>query len=311
MGRVFKKAWKVGALALAIVLIPTAALAVVGTFSSSTTTPAVTGTNTSAAAGSPGVLGTNTGGGLNTRYGVQGTANGTAGVGVSGTGTKYGVFSNGPLGVANGKFLTCVALTGCVGTGALVNGSVTAAKLGAGSVGSGALQAGSVGSSALQAGSVGSAALQAGSVGNGALASGSVTNDKVAPGAISTVGFIGGTVSAVALGGVPKFVGPTTVVTVGTGQKLVVSETAHLDSGGGATIYSDICLDSGGGPFNNGNFLDHVAIPAGVETLVTATEAYAPAAGTYTVGLCDAGGGFGTVGAGDWAQGFALVITGP
>jgi hypothetical protein len=308
MSRLWKKGWKVGALALAIVLIPTAALAVVGTFSSTTATPAVTGTNSSAAAGSPGVLGTNTGGGLNTRYGVQGTANGTAGVGVSGTGAKYGLFSNGPLGVANGKFLTCVALTGCVGSAALVNGSVTAAKLGAGSVGSAALQAGSVGSSALAAGSVGSAALQAGSVGNSALASGSVTRDKIAGGAVSTVKPLVGFVPGVALGGSAKFVGPTTQLTVAAGQVVVVSETAELTTAAGGDIWSDICYDSGGGPVFSGNYLDNVQLPAGARTLVTATETYGLAPGVYTIGLCDIGSGAGSIN-GDWAQGFAMLIT--
>jgi len=154
MRRGWKRLWKFGAIAAVIALIPTAALAATGTFTSTTTTPAVTGTNSSAAGGSPGVFGTNTGGGLNTRFGVLGTANGPAGAGVWGTGTKYGVFSNGPLGIASGKFLTCLAVTGCVGSTALVNSSVTSTKLAAGSVGSSALAAGSVTSTKLAAGSV-------------------------------------------------------------------------------------------------------------------------------------------------------------
>jgi hypothetical protein len=43
------------------------------------------------------VVGTNTGNGLNVRYGVKGSANGPAGVGVQGTGTKFGVQSVGPF----------------------------------------------------------------------------------------------------------------------------------------------------------------------------------------------------------------------
>jgi hypothetical protein len=74
-------------------------MAAVGSFTSTTTTPAVTGTNSSTAAGAKGVFGSQTGGGANTRYGVVGNANGTAGIGVQGTGAKFGVFSNGPLGV--------------------------------------------------------------------------------------------------------------------------------------------------------------------------------------------------------------------
>ena len=48
------------------------------------------------------------------------------GIGVQGTGKKFGVYSNGPLGVAAGKSLTC---TGCVGGGALRAGSVTGSAL--------------------------------------------------------------------------------------------------------------------------------------------------------------------------------------
>ena len=72
----------------AMVAIPTAALAGSGVFTSaSNTTPAVKATNT-----------------------------GSAGIGVQGTGKKFGVLSNGPLGVAAGKKLSCRA---CVTPGAL------------------------------------------------------------------------------------------------------------------------------------------------------------------------------------------------
>jgi len=111
MKRIWNSGWKIAAIVLAVVAIPTAALAATGAFTSTTATPAVTGTNSSAAATATGVLGANTGGGSNTRYGVSGTANGTGGVGVNGAGTKYGVYSNGPLGVAAGNKLTCA---GCV-----------------------------------------------------------------------------------------------------------------------------------------------------------------------------------------------------
>jgi len=97
MARFARKGWKVVALAGAIVLIPTAASAVIGTFTNTTAAPAVTGTNSSAAANAAGVSGANTGGGLNTRYGVVGSANGAAGVGMKGTGTKFGVQSVGPF----------------------------------------------------------------------------------------------------------------------------------------------------------------------------------------------------------------------
>jgi len=75
--------------AVALVCAPTAALAAIGTFTSNSAVPAVKGTNSSA-----------------------------VGTGVQGTGKKFGVFSNGPLGVAAGKKLVC---TGCVPAGALAN----------------------------------------------------------------------------------------------------------------------------------------------------------------------------------------------
>jgi hypothetical protein len=101
----------IAAIALAMVLIPTAAFAAVGTFTSTTATPAVTATNSSTVANAKGVQGNATGTNTNARWGVTGLAGGANGIGVQGTGTKYGVFSNGPLGVAAGKPLSC---TGCV-----------------------------------------------------------------------------------------------------------------------------------------------------------------------------------------------------
>lgn len=79
----------------AMFAIPTAALAASGAFtSSSNTVSAVTGTNT-----------------------------GGSGVGVKGTGKRFGVYSNGNLGVAAGKSLSCTA---CAGPAALT----TSAKSG-------------------------------------------------------------------------------------------------------------------------------------------------------------------------------------
>ena len=88
---------------------------------------------------------------------------------MQGTGTKYGVFSNGPLGVASGKFLTCVSLTGCVGAGALVSNAVTNPKLANGSVTSTKLASGSVGASRVGGWLVSASALAAGSVSLAAL----------------------------------------------------------------------------------------------------------------------------------------------
>jgi len=151
MGRLWKKFWKFGAIVAAIALIPTAALAATGTFTSNTTTPAVAGVNTSSLAGAAGVLGHATDNGANARYGVQGVAAGSGGIGVFGLGPKYGVFSAGTLGVASGKYLSCVAATGCVGPTALTTGSVTSTKLAASSVGTSALQNGSVSAAKLDA----------------------------------------------------------------------------------------------------------------------------------------------------------------
>jgi uncharacterized protein YjbI with pentapeptide repeats len=51
---------------------------------------------------------------------VQGTNSNAKGIGVKGTGKKYGVYSNGSLGIAAGKSLAC---TGCVGVAALHGGT--------------------------------------------------------------------------------------------------------------------------------------------------------------------------------------------
>jgi hypothetical protein len=97
--------------AIAAVLIPTAAFAATGVFTSTTATPAVSGTNSSTAANARGVIGSATATDASPRFGVTGNAGGAAGVGVQGGGARYGVFSNGTLGVAAGKSLSCA---GCV-----------------------------------------------------------------------------------------------------------------------------------------------------------------------------------------------------
>jgi hypothetical protein len=89
----------------AMFAIPTAALAAAGAFTNnSATVPAVKGTNSNA-----------------------------HGIGVKGTGTKYGVYSDGPMGVAAGKPLNC---SGCVGGGAIAPNarSLSRAYSGSGSV---------------------------------------------------------------------------------------------------------------------------------------------------------------------------------
>ena len=131
MKRFAKKSWKAGALAIAIVLIPTVAFAAVGAFTSATVTPAVTATNSSTANLAAAVSAKATGTGANTHYGVLATAAGTNSIGVSGAGTKWGVISNGPLGVLAGKNLVC---TLCVTTADLNNASVTTGKIANGAV---------------------------------------------------------------------------------------------------------------------------------------------------------------------------------
>ncbi len=111
MSKISKRAWKIVVFTSLIVLVPVAALAAVGAFSSGTATPAVTGTNSSSTAGAKGVYGLVSANSSNQRSGVFGNAAGSGGVGVWGQGSKYGVFSNGPLGVASGKALVC---SGCV-----------------------------------------------------------------------------------------------------------------------------------------------------------------------------------------------------
>jgi len=103
---------------VSIVAIPSAAFAAIGVFTSTTVAPAVAGTNSSSAAEAKGVLGNATNAGSAKHYGVVGIAAGPNGVGVQGNGTQFGVFSNGPLGVASGKKLVCAA---CVTAGDVAN----------------------------------------------------------------------------------------------------------------------------------------------------------------------------------------------
>jgi hypothetical protein len=58
---------------------------------------------------------------------VRGAAKGKGGIGVQGNGKKFGVFSSGPLGVANGKPLSC---TGCVAPAALAKAAKALQPLG-------------------------------------------------------------------------------------------------------------------------------------------------------------------------------------
>ena len=125
---------------VAAVAIPTATFAAVGSFTSATATPAVRGTNTSnGVPNAKGVEGLATGTNSSFRYGVAGKASGTNGIGVQGTGNRYGVFSDGPLGVAGGNTLHC---TGCVGPRALSASAKAPLPLGSGQSQSGAFGAG-------------------------------------------------------------------------------------------------------------------------------------------------------------------------
>ena len=83
-------------------------MAASGAFTSTTAAPAVTATNSSTATGAKGVSASATGTNTNARYGVYATASWANGIGVQGIGTRYGVYSNGNLGVANGRSLSCI-----------------------------------------------------------------------------------------------------------------------------------------------------------------------------------------------------------
>jgi hypothetical protein len=124
---VLKRGWKVILLTIAIVAVPTAAFAAIGTFTSATGTPAVTGVNSSALTGVSGVRGVASHVGTNLHYGVSGTASGTGGIGVRGDGAAYGVYSGGNLGVASGHALKCA---GCVNAGDIASGAATAVYAG-------------------------------------------------------------------------------------------------------------------------------------------------------------------------------------
>ena len=101
-----------------VVMVPTAALAASGAFTSTTTAPAVVATNTSPLANALAIAGHATGTGNAARAGVAGSASGTNGVGIQGTGGKYGVYSNGSLGVSGTHQLVC---TKCVTSGDIAN----------------------------------------------------------------------------------------------------------------------------------------------------------------------------------------------
>jgi hypothetical protein len=127
MSAVFKRGWKVILLAIAIIAIPTAAFAAIGSFTSSNGTPAVTGVNSSALTNVSGVRGIASHAGANVHYGVSGAAAGPGGIGVRGDGANFGVFSGGNLGVAAGKALKCA---GCITAGDVAPGAATAVYAG-------------------------------------------------------------------------------------------------------------------------------------------------------------------------------------
>ena len=124
---VLRRSWKVVVLAIAIVAIPTAAFAAIGSFSSSSGTPAVTGVNSSALTSVVGVRGVASHVGSNLHYGVYGSASGTGGIGVRGDGANFGLYSGGNVGVANGKTLKC---NGCVTAGDIATTAATSAYAG-------------------------------------------------------------------------------------------------------------------------------------------------------------------------------------
>jgi hypothetical protein len=100
----------------AMFAIPTAALAASGAFNSKTAAPALAATSSSDKHNAVAISASQRGGGNATRFGVHAAANGNGGVGVQGDGKKFGVFSNGNLGIKKGKSLSC---NGCVAPDAL------------------------------------------------------------------------------------------------------------------------------------------------------------------------------------------------
>jgi len=112
-----------------VVIVPTAALAATGAFTSTTSGPAVIGTNSSHSVGAKGVQGVASYTGSGTRYGVHGSALGTSGIGVGGAGAGFGVYSYGNLGVRNGSQLKCNACVpkSAIGAGIFKNYQVVTA----------------------------------------------------------------------------------------------------------------------------------------------------------------------------------------
>ncbi len=297
MKRFANKGWKIAALTTAIVLIPTAAFAAIGTFTNNTAAPAVTGTNSSAAANSPGVSGVNSGGGLNVRYGVVGSANGPAGVGVKGTGTKFGVQSVGPFNATGAAtFGNSLAVTGAA---TLHNTTITGTLTQTGAeTHNGAVTVN--GTTALND--------------NVTVAGGKTINCTgcVTPGDLSVpvaginITQIGGAAPNITLGGAVQWISPHSSVTIAAGQKLVVSVSLHTGSSAGATTNPGVCWDDGSGIVRSGQFLDLVQLPAGDKRVIAISDTVTLAANTYTVGLC--GNGIGQTDLADWASGYAMVI---
>ena len=110
-----------------VVIVPTAAMAAAGAFTSTTAGPAVKGTNSSTAGNATAVLGYADASGNASRFGVTGKATGSGGVGVEGTGAQSGVLSNGPLRVAAGKPFVCSA---CIGAADMSTGAKRASAWG-------------------------------------------------------------------------------------------------------------------------------------------------------------------------------------
>jgi hypothetical protein len=127
MSAVLRRGWKVIVIATAVVAIPTAAFAAIGSFTSSSGSPAVIGVNSSALTGVSGVRGVASHVGANVHYGVSGAAAGGGGIGVRGDGANFGVFSGGNLGIAGGKALKCA---GCVTAGDIAPGAAVAVYAG-------------------------------------------------------------------------------------------------------------------------------------------------------------------------------------
>jgi hypothetical protein len=110
-----------------------------------------------------------------------------------------------------------------------------------------------------------------------------------------------------------NFVGPTSSVTLTSGdQRILGAATAVLaTSSGTAGVDSGLCYQSGAGavtPFAGGNYLSHHVVSTSKQTYGASAATTALPTGTYTVGYCLKNGSSVPVDNNDWVNGWVIVV---